>query len=75
MVATIDTIPTTSVGTMVMFKSRFSFEYPAKVMQASANTRARVPASVDSKPPLKVPLANLDDITLDRSARLTPTET
>lgn len=35
-------------------------------------TRARVPASVESSPPLYVPRESLDDMTRDRSDKFTP---
>jgi hypothetical protein len=41
-----------SEGSRVTFKSRLSPKYPAKVIVPSAITRAIVPASVDSSPPL-----------------------
>jgi hypothetical protein len=41
-----------SEGSRVAFKSRLSPKYPAKVIVPSAITRAIVPASVDSSPPL-----------------------
>lgn len=39
-------------GRRVTFKSILSPKYPARVMVASAITRAMVPASVDKRPPL-----------------------
>lgn len=41
-----------SDGSRVTFKSLLSPKYPANVIVASAITRAIVPASVDSRPPL-----------------------
>ena len=61
-----------SAGIKVAFRSLLSFRYPEIVIVASAITLARVPASVDSNPPLKVPRESLDDITFDRSERFTP---
>jgi hypothetical protein len=48
---------------------------PASVMVPSAATRASVPASVDSRPPLYVPRDSRDDITCDSSDRFTPSST
>lgn len=42
----------TSEGSRVMFKSLLSPRNPARVIVASATTRARVPASVERRPPL-----------------------
>ena len=61
-----------SAGSKVVFRSLLSPKYPNIVIVPSATTRARVPASVDNNPPLKVPRESLDDITLDRSERFTP---
>lgn len=41
-----------SEGSKVTFKSLLSPKYPAKVIVPSAITRASVPASVESSPPL-----------------------
>lgn len=62
-----------SEGRRVTFKSLLIPQYPATVIVPSATTRARVPASVDSNPPLYVPFDSRDDITRDSSDRLTPT--
>lgn len=43
-------------------------------MVTSAMTRTRVPASVDSSPPLYVPRDSREDMTLERSAKLTPND-
>ena len=64
----------TREGSKVMFKSLLSPKYPARVMVASATTRASVPASVESNPPLYVPRESLDDMTLERSDKLTPAQ-
>lgn len=61
-----------SEGRRVTFKSLLIPRYPASVIVPSAITRARVPASVESSPPLYVPLESREDITRDRSERLTP---
>lgn len=61
-----------SEGTKVTFRSLFSPKYPDKVIVPSAITRARVPASVGSSPPLQVPRESLDDMTLDRRGKFTP---
>lgn len=61
-----------SEGSSVTFKSLLIPQYPAKVIVLSANTRAKVPASVESSPPLYVPLESLEDMTRDRRLRLTP---
>lgn len=61
-----------SEGTKVTFKSLFSPRYPDKVIVPSAITRAKVPASVESNPPLYVPRESLDDMTRDRSDKFTP---
>lgn len=71
-VATMEHIQINSEGSRVAFKSLLTPPYPASVIAPSATTRARVPASVDSNPPLYVPLESRDDITRDRSDRLTP---
>lgn len=63
-----------SEGRRVTFKSLLSPRYPAKVIVPSAITRAIVPASVDSSPPLYVPRDSRDDMTRDRSDRFTPKE-
>jgi hypothetical protein len=42
----------TSEGRRVTFKSLLSPKYPASVIVPSATTRANVPASVESNPPL-----------------------
>lgn len=59
-------------GSRVTFKSIFCPKKPATVIVASAITRAIVPASVDSNPPLYVPRDSLDDITLDSNDKFTP---
>ena len=59
-------------GRSVTLRSLLSPKYPASVMVPSAITRAIVPASVDSNPPLYVPRDSLDDITRERSAKFTP---
>lgn len=41
-----------SAGTKVVFKSILSPKYPDSVIVPSAITRASVPASVESNPPL-----------------------
>ena len=61
-----------SAGSKVVFRSLLSLKYPEIVIVPSAITRARVPASVDSNPPLKVPRESLDDIIFVRSERFTP---
>lgn len=61
-----------SAGSNVAFRTILSLKYPEIVIVPSAITRARVPASVDSNPPLKVPLESRDDIIFDRSERFTP---
>ena len=63
---------TRRAGSKVVFKSLLSPKYPAIVIVPSAITRASVPASVESNPPLKVPRESLDDIILERSERFTP---
>lgn len=62
----------TSDGRRVAFKRCPLPKYPPNVMVASATTRANVPASVESNPPLYVPFDSLDDITRDNNARFTP---
>lgn len=62
----------TSEGSRVAFKSLLMPQYPARVIVPSAKTRASVPASVESNPPLNVPRARRDDMTRDKSDRLTP---
>lgn len=71
-VATMDEMQIKRAGSNVVFNSLFSPKYPDIVIVASATTRARVPASVESNPPLKVPRESRDDIILDRSERFTP---
>lgn len=71
-VAKIEIIPMINVGSSVMLRSKPGPRYPANVMVPSASTRANVPASVDNRPPLYVPLASREDITLDNNERLTP---
>ena len=61
-----------SAGSKVVLRRLLSLKYPEIVIVPSAITRARVPASVDSNPPLKVPPESLDDIVFDRSERFTP---
>ena len=61
-----------SEGTKVAFKSLLSPRYPDKVIVPSAITRAKVPASVESNPPLYVPRESLDEMSRDRSDRFTP---
>lgn len=61
-----------SEGSKVTFRSLLSPKYPDKVIVPSAITRAIVPASVESRPPLKVPRESLDDITRERSDKFTP---
>lgn len=51
-VATIEDIHMKREGSKVAFRSLFSPRYPASVIVPSAMTRARVPASVESRPPL-----------------------
>ena len=70
--ATIDDTQMTREGIRVTLRSLLSPKYPARVIVASAITRAIVPASVDSSPPLYVPRASLDDMTRERSDKLTP---
>lgn len=41
-----------SDGSRVAFKSLLSLKYPLSVIVPSAITRAKVPASVESNPPL-----------------------
>lgn len=67
-----DVAQITRDGSRVMFRSFPTPRYPAAVMVQSATTLARVPASVESKPPLYVPRERRDDITLDRRERFTP---
>ena len=74
-VATMEAMQITREGSRVMFKSLLSPMNPARVIVASATTRASVPASVDRRPPLYVPRESLDDITLDRRDKLTPETT
>lgn len=62
-----------SEGSKVTFRSLLSPKYPDNVIVPSAITRAIVPASVESRPPLNVPRDNLDDITRERSDKFTPT--
>lgn len=64
-----------SEGSRVTFNSLLSPKYPARVMVLSATTRAMVPASVESKPPLYVPLESREDMTRDSSDKLTPSST
>ena len=64
----------TSDGRRVAFKRWFLPKNPPKVMVASATTLAKVPASVDSNPPLYVPFDSLEDITRDNNDRFTPIE-
>ena len=71
-VATIEDMQMKSEGSRVIFKSLLSLKYPAKVIVPSAITRAIVPASVDSSPPLQVPRESRDDMTRERSAKLIP---
>lgn len=71
-VAIMDDTQINSEGRRVTFKSRLSPKYPAIVIVASAITRAMVPASVESKPPLYVPRESLEDITRESSDKLTP---
>lgn len=61
-----------SEGIKVTFNSLLSPKYPDSVIVPSAITRARVPASVESSPPLKVPRESLDDMTRDSSDKFTP---
>lgn len=61
-----------SEGNKVTFNSMFSPRYPDNVIVPSAITRAKVPASVESRPPLYVPRESLDDMTRDSSDRFTP---
>lgn len=61
-----------SEGSKVTFKSLLSPRYPDNVIVPSAITRARVPASVESSPPLYVPRESLEDMTRDRSDKFTP---
>lgn len=65
----------TSDGRRVAFRRWPLPKYPPNVMVASATTRANVPASVESNPPLYVPFDSLDDITRDNNDRFTPKET
>ena len=51
-VAIIEQIQMKSEGRRVAFKSLLIPQYPVRVIVASAITRARVPASVESSPPL-----------------------
>jgi hypothetical protein len=61
-----------SEGSKVAFKRLLSPKYPDNVIVPSAITRARVPASVESSPPLYVPRESLDDMTRERSDKFTP---
>lgn len=61
-----------SEGSKVTFKSLLSPKYPDNVIVPSAITRAIVPASVESKPPLKVPRESLDDMTRESRDKFTP---
>lgn len=70
--AKIEEIQIKSDGTKVKFKSLLSPKLPHSVIVPSAITRANVPASVESRPPLKVPRESLDDMTRDSSDKLTP---
>lgn len=67
-----DTIQMNREGNKVTLRSLLSPKQPASVIVPSATTRAKVPASVDSNPPLYVPRASRDDITRERRDRLTP---
>ena len=51
-VAIMEEIQMKSEGSRVAFKRQFSPKYPKNVIVPSAITRAKVPASVDSNPPL-----------------------
>lgn len=51
-VATMEEIQMKSEGSKVTFMSLLSPKYPDNVIVPSAITRARVPASVESSPPL-----------------------
>lgn len=70
--ATREEIQTKRAGSRVIFRSLFIPQYPANVIVPSAITRARVPASVESSPPLYVPRESRDDMTRDRSDGFTP---
>lgn len=59
-------------GIKVTFKSLFSPKYPDSVIVPSAITLAKVPASVESNPPLYVPRESLDDMTRESSDKFTP---
>lgn len=61
-----------SEGSRVTFNNLLSPKYPARVIVASAITRAIVPASVESNPPLYVPRESREDITRDSNDKLTP---
>lgn len=63
---------TKSEGSRVTFKRLLWPKNPARVIVPSAMTRAIVPASVESNPPLYVPRESLEDITRDNSDKLTP---
>lgn len=51
-VAKMDEMQMRSAGSKVVLSSLLSLKYPEIVIVPSAITRARVPASVDSNPPL-----------------------
>ena len=70
--AKIEDIQMRSEGTKVKFKNLVSPKNPPRVIVASAITRASVPASVESRPPLYVPRESLDDMTRDSNDKFTP---
>lgn len=51
-VATMEEIQMNNEGSSVMFSRLLRPKFPAKVIVPSAITRAKVPASVESNPPL-----------------------
>lgn len=67
-----DVAQITKDGSRVTLRSFPTPRYPAAVMVQSATTLAKVPASVERRPPLYVPRERRDDITLDRRDRFTP---
>jgi len=71
-VQAMDATHITRDGSRVTLRSIPTPRYPAAVMVQSATTLARVPASVERRPPLYVPRERRDDITLDRRERFTP---
>jgi hypothetical protein len=67
-----DATQITRDGRRVTLRSFSMPRLPAAVIVPSATTLAKVPASVERRPPLYVPRERRDDITLDRRERFTP---